>query len=67
MMLDMQAREAPILVVSGLDADTEMVNYRVKENTYIVDRLFERYTLAQIKQAVQSKYNSVPQGWDAVT
>jgi type IV secretion system protein TrbG len=38
-------REAPILVVSGLDTDAEMVNYRVKENTYIVDRLFERGAL----------------------
>ena len=38
-------REAPILVVSGLDSTAEMVNYRVKGNMYIVDRLFEHGAL----------------------
>ena len=38
-------REAPILVVSGLDSTAEMVNYRLKGDMYIVDRLFERGAL----------------------
>ncbi len=37
-------REAPVLVVLGLDGP-EMVNYRVKGDMYIVDRLFERGAL----------------------
>jgi type IV secretion system protein VirB9 len=38
-------REAPILVVIGTDGKQEMVNYRVKDDMYIVDRLFERAQL----------------------
>ena len=38
-------REAPVRVVAGLDSAAEMVNYRVKGNTYIVDRLFEHGAL----------------------
>lgn len=38
-------REAPILVVSGLDSSAEMVNYRVKGSMYIVDRLFDHGAL----------------------
>ena len=37
-------REAPVLVVLGPDGP-EMVNYRVKGDMYIVDRLFERGAL----------------------
>lgn len=37
-------REAPVLVVVGPDG-AEMVNYRVKGDMYIVDRLFERGAL----------------------
>jgi type IV secretion system protein VirB9 len=37
-------REAPVLVVLGQDG-AEMVNYRVKGDMYIVDRLFERGAL----------------------
>ena len=33
-------REAPVLVVIGADGKQEMVNYRVKDGMYIVDRLF---------------------------
>lgn len=36
------AREAPVLVVIGPEGKPEMVNYRVKGDLYIVDRLFER-------------------------
>ena len=37
-MLD---REAPALFVLSSTGDTQLVNYRVKNDTYIVDRLFE--------------------------
>jgi P-type conjugative transfer protein TrbG len=37
-------REAPVLVVLGTDGP-EMVNYRVKGDMYIVDRLFDRGAL----------------------
>jgi type IV secretion system protein VirB9 len=37
-------RELPVLVVKT-PAGSEMVNYRVKENIYIVDRLFDRAVL----------------------
>jgi type IV secretion system protein VirB9 len=38
-------REAPVLVVVGPNGKSEMVNYRMKDQTYIVDRLFERARL----------------------
>ena len=38
-------REAPVLVVIGLEGKPEMVNYRVRGDLYIVDRLFERGAL----------------------
>ncbi len=38
-------REAPVLVVVGPDGKGEVVNYRMKDQTYIVDRLFERAQL----------------------
>ncbi len=44
MTADAAHREAPVLVVIGPDG-AEMVNYRVKGNMYIVDRLFERGAL----------------------
>src|SRR6202158_2681589 len=37
-------RELPVLVVKG-PSGSEMVNYRVKDNMYIVDRLFDRAAL----------------------
>ena len=37
-------RELPVLVVLG-PGGSEMVNYRVKDNMYIVDRLFDRAAL----------------------
>jgi type IV secretion system protein TrbG len=42
---DTQVREAPVLVVLGKDGKQEMVNYRVKGDTYIVDRVFDRAEL----------------------
>jgi type IV secretion system protein VirB9 len=38
-------REAPVLRVMGADGKGEVVNYRVKDQMYIVDRLFERAQL----------------------
>jgi type IV secretion system protein VirB9 len=38
-------REAPVLVVIGADGKQEMVDYRVKADMYIVDRLFDRAQL----------------------
>jgi len=38
-------REAPVLVVIGPDGKQEMVNYRIKDDMYIVDRLFEHAEL----------------------
>jgi type IV secretion system protein VirB9 len=34
--------EAPVLLVLGTDGKGTMTNYRVKQQTYIVDRLFDR-------------------------
>jgi type IV secretion system protein VirB9 len=45
MPTEVQHREAPVLLVIGTDGKGEMTNYRVKEQTYIVDRLFDRATL----------------------
>jgi type IV secretion system protein VirB9 len=38
-------REIPALVIIGPDGRQEMVNYRVKDDVYIVDRLFDRAAL----------------------
>lgn len=40
-----QTREAPVLVVLGPDGKQEIVNYRMKGDMYIVDRLFDRAEL----------------------
>ena len=42
---EIQHRETPVLVVIGNDGKGEMTNYRVREQTYIVDRLFDRANL----------------------
>jgi P-type conjugative transfer protein TrbG len=42
---DTQHREAPVLVVIGADGKGEMLNYRVKGDMYIADRLFEKAQL----------------------
>lgn len=42
---NMKNGEAPALLIIGSNGKGEMVNYRVKEQTYIVDRLFERAEL----------------------
>ena len=38
-------REAPVLLVLGPEGKGEIVNYRMKDQTYIVDRLFEHAQL----------------------
>jgi type IV secretion system protein VirB9 len=38
-------REVPALVIIGTDGKQEIVNYRVKDDMYIVDRLFDRAAL----------------------
>ena len=38
-------RELPVLVVIGASKKPEMVNYRVKDSMYVVDRLFDRAQL----------------------
>lgn len=42
---DAKAREAPVLVVIGADGKAEMLNYRVRGDMYIADRLFDRAQL----------------------
>jgi type IV secretion system protein VirB9 len=42
---ELQYREAPVLLVVGADGKEEMTNYRVKDQTYIVDRLFDHANL----------------------
>ncbi len=45
MPAELEHREAPVLLVVGSDGKGEMTNYRVKDQTYIVDRLFNRANL----------------------
>ena len=45
MPAEIQHREAPVLVVIGKDGKGEMTNYRVKDQIYIVDCLFDRANL----------------------
>jgi P-type conjugative transfer protein TrbG len=42
---ELQYGEAPVLLVVGADGKEEMTNYRVKDQTYIVDRIFDRANL----------------------
>ncbi len=58
-------REAPVLVVVGADQRPEMVNYRVKNGMYIVDRLFDRARLvlgagkkSEIVEITRGTFNS---------
>jgi type IV secretion system protein VirB9 len=61
---EMQNREAPILVVLGADGKGEMTNYRVREQTYIVDRLFDRarLVLGSGKKAQKVEISREPKG-----
>lgn len=42
---EMLVREAPVLFVIGEDGNVQLVNYRVKNDYYIVDRLFSQAEL----------------------
>ena len=55
----MLEREAPVLFVISFEEKTQLVNYRVKKNYYIVDRLFSRaeLRLGQKRQDVVSITN----------
>jgi P-type conjugative transfer protein TrbG len=61
---EMQSREAPALVVLGADGKGEMTNYRVREQTYIVDRLFDRarLVLGSGKKAQKVEISREPKG-----
>jgi type IV secretion system protein VirB9 len=61
---EMQNREAPVLVVIGADGKGEMTNYRVREQTYIVDRLFDRarLVLGSGKKAQKVEISREPKG-----
>jgi len=61
---DMQNREVPVLVVLGGDGKGELTNYRVREQTYIVDRLFERaqLVLGSGKKAQKVEISREPKG-----
>jgi P-type conjugative transfer protein TrbG len=61
---EMQNREAPALVVLGPDGKGEMTNYRVREQTYIVDRLFDRarLVLGSGKRAQKVEISREPKG-----
>lgn len=60
----LQHREAPVLVVLGNDGKGEMTNYRVREQTYIVDRLFDRarLVLGAGKKAQKVEISRDPRG-----
>jgi len=64
MKSEMQSREAPVLVVLGADGKGEMTNYRVREQTYIVDRLFDRaqLVLGSGKKAQKEEISREPKG-----
>jgi P-type conjugative transfer protein TrbG len=61
---EMQNREAPALVVLGADGKGEMTNYRVRQQTYIVDRLFDRarLVLGSGKKAQKVEISREPKG-----
>jgi P-type conjugative transfer protein TrbG len=57
-------RELPVLVVIGANKKPEMVNYRVKGSTYVVDRLFDRaqLVLGTGKKAQKVEITHEPRG-----
>jgi type IV secretion system protein VirB9 len=40
-----QVQDAPVIVLIGSDGSEQLVNYRLKHNTYVVDRLFDKAAL----------------------
>jgi type IV secretion system protein TrbG len=41
----LKVEDAPVVVLTGKDGKEQLVNYRLKHNTYVVDRLFEKAAL----------------------
>jgi type IV secretion system protein VirB9 len=64
MPAEIQHREAPVLLIIGTDGKGEMTNYRVKDQTYIVDRLFDRanLVLGSGKKAQKVEISREPKG-----
>lgn len=64
MRRELQYREVPVLLVLGRDGKGEMTNYRVREQTYIVDRLFDRaqLVLGTGKKAQKVEISRDPRG-----
>lgn len=50
---EMMRREAPALFVTGADGKAQLVNYRMKNQYYIVDRLFDKAELRLGQQEQQ--------------
>ncbi len=51
----MKSREAPVLLVLGESGGQQLVNYRLKDNRYIVDQLFDSAVLIAGVGSKQSK------------
>lgn len=64
MRSELQHREAPVLLVLGRDGKGEITNYRVREQTYIIDRLFDRarLVLGTGKKAQKVEISRDPRG-----
>jgi type IV secretion system protein VirB9 len=64
MPVEIQHQEAPVLLVVGKDGKGEMTNYRVKDQIYIVDRLFDRanLVLGSGKKAQKVEISREPKG-----
>ena len=45
MKSSLKVSESPVLFLRSEDGDTKLVNYRVKGDLYVVDRLFEEAEL----------------------
>jgi type IV secretion system protein VirB9 len=61
---ELRHREAPVLLVLGSDGKGTMTNYRVKQQTYVVDRLFDRaqLLLGSGKKAQKVEIKREPRG-----
>jgi type IV secretion system protein VirB9 len=64
MRRELQHRETPVLLVLGHDGKGEMTNYRVREQTYVIDRLFDRalLVLGTGKKAQKVEISRDPRG-----
>lgn len=60
---DLKTSEAPPLFVTDDGADGQLVNYRVRNRYYVVDRLFDLAELRLADTAVQIEREGKPTGW----